>query len=363
MGSGGLTEARALGILRQELPRFGARTLVGLGDDAAVLEVGARRQVWTIDACVEGVHFERSWLSMEDLAHKAIEAAVSDVCAMGARPSGVLVQLTLAPWLTPGLLRRLAREQAATARRLGAPIVGGNLTAGRQLELVTTALGELDGAPLLRSGAQAGDEVWLVGEVAARIWGYLPCKGAFCGSGTSPTACGPSGDRRRSSPKGAPWRGVRALAWTSPMACAATCHGWRRRAGWGWCSKLRVSSASRIEPSSGPPRNSGSTPWRLCSRAARTTPSWLLGRARSAPASLASLVEWKQAAARGSKASRAGRVCVAASSIERAAAAAEDDHFSLVGSPRRAARLSSVSARRRAALDPQRGAPCAPWAP
>lgn len=92
---------------------------------------------------------------------------------MGARPSGVLVQLTLAPWLTPGLLRRLAREQAATARRLGAPIVGGNLTAGRQLELVTTALGELDGAPLLRSGAQAGDEVWLVGEVGRAHLGLL----------------------------------------------------------------------------------------------------------------------------------------------------------------------------------------------
>ena len=170
---GGLTEARALAVLREELVDFGPRTAVGIGDDAAVLEASGRPQVWTIDACVEGTHFERTWLSMEDLAHKSIEAAVSDVCAMGARPIGLLVQLTLAPWLTATLLRRLAREQQVTGKRLGAPVVGGNLTAGRQLELVTTVLGVLPGRALLRSGARPGDELWLVGAAGRARLGLL----------------------------------------------------------------------------------------------------------------------------------------------------------------------------------------------
>jgi thiamine-monophosphate kinase len=173
MRGSGLTEARALAVLREELADFGPRTAVGIGDDAAVLEASGRRQVWTIDACVEGTHFERKWLSMEDLAHKSIEAAVSDVCAMGARPIGLLVQLTLAPWLTTTLLRRLAREQRATGQRLGAPVMGGNLTAGRQLELVTTVLGELPGRALLRSGARPGDQLWLVGSVGRARLGLL----------------------------------------------------------------------------------------------------------------------------------------------------------------------------------------------
>lgn len=184
----GLSEARALDILRAELPPADRRTRVGIGDDAAVLEQMRGRSAWTIDACIEGIHFERGWLSPEDLAHKSLQAAVSDLCAMGARPTALLVQLTLAPWLGAAQLRRLAREQAAVAAALGCPIVGGNLTAGPVLELVTTALGRLPGRPLLRSGARVGDEVWLLGAVGHARLGLLalqhgaPKKGVFSAS-------------------------------------------------------------------------------------------------------------------------------------------------------------------------------------
>jgi len=161
----GLPESRALAILQEELPKFGASTLVGIGDDAAVLQKSAKRLVWTIDACSEGTHFKPSWLGPEDLAHKSLHAAVSDLCAMGARPTAALVQLTLAPWLTASRLRRLAREQAAVCRALGCPIVGGNLTRGTEVQLVTTALGHLPGRPLERTRAQVGDELWLMGAV------------------------------------------------------------------------------------------------------------------------------------------------------------------------------------------------------
>jgi thiamine-monophosphate kinase len=169
----GLSEERALAILRAELPSWGPGIDVGIGDDAAVLAKSKGRQVWTIDACREDVHFRRRWVSLEDVAHKALHAAVSDLGAMAARPVATLVQLTLPPWLTPTLLRRLARQQAIVSTALGCPIVGGNLTSGDRLELVTTALGTLRGRPLLREGARPGDELWLVGPVGHARLGLL----------------------------------------------------------------------------------------------------------------------------------------------------------------------------------------------
>lgn len=169
----GLDEAGALAILRSELPDLARGVRLGIGDDAAVLRATQGEQVWTIDACMEGAHFLRTWLSAEDLAHKSLHAAVSDVAAMGAKPTAALVQLTLAPWLTAAFLRRFAREQATVARELGCPIVGGNLTAGERLEIVTTALGQVPGRALLRRGARAGDELWLVGPVGQARLGLL----------------------------------------------------------------------------------------------------------------------------------------------------------------------------------------------
>jgi thiamine-monophosphate kinase len=168
-----LSEEHALATLRAELPGWGPGITVGIGDDAAVLAPAVGKQVWTIDACMEDVHFRRAWVSLEDLAHKSLHAAVSDLAAMAAKPVAALVQLTLPPWLTAARLRRLAREQAAVSSALGCPIVGGNLTSGDRLEIVTSALGRMAGRPLLRAGARAGDELWLVGPVGHARLGLL----------------------------------------------------------------------------------------------------------------------------------------------------------------------------------------------
>jgi thiamine-monophosphate kinase len=132
-----------------------------IGDDAAVLRGGL---VWTIDACVEGVHFDRKWLSIEQIGSRAIEAALSDLGAMGAEPIGALVALTLPKHCTRRELDALAKGQARAARRTKCPIIGGNITRGPVLSLTTTAFGRAE-RPLFRDGAHAGDELWLVGKV------------------------------------------------------------------------------------------------------------------------------------------------------------------------------------------------------
>lgn len=144
------------------------RPLLGIGDDAAILAAPrGPTLVWTIDGSVEGVHFRRDWLSLQDVGWRATHAAVSDVAAMGARPVAALCHLVLPSTLTAAELKQLGRGQAAAAQELACPVIGGNVSSGPRLELATTVLGEVPPrrVALTRGGARPGDELWLLGDV------------------------------------------------------------------------------------------------------------------------------------------------------------------------------------------------------
>lgn len=148
--------------------RFGAppAPALGIGDDAALLP-GADALVATVDAAVEGVHFRRDLCTLEEASARAVEAAASDVAAMGARlegpGTGLLLAWTLPPDFSDADLRALADGAARAAARLHTPIVGGNLTAGPALTLTTTVLGRAAGPVLTRAGARPGDRVAVAG--------------------------------------------------------------------------------------------------------------------------------------------------------------------------------------------------------
>lgn len=135
----------------------------GIGDDAAVLRLSGR-VVWTVDAAVEGVHFDRRFMTLDDVGFRSFQAAVSDLAAMGARPVAALSALALPERFSDRDLERLLRGQAEAARALDCPIVGGNFTRASELSIHTTALGSAR-SPLTRSGARVGDELWLLGDV------------------------------------------------------------------------------------------------------------------------------------------------------------------------------------------------------
>ena len=139
---------------------------LGIGDDAAVIRTGRERWVWTIDACVEGVHFDHRWLLPQDVGWKSFQAAASDIAAMGARPVAALSSIALPKSYELGRLRAVARGQQRAARSLGCAVIGGNLTSARELSIHTTLLGTTN-RPLKRTGARAGDEIWLIGQVGA----------------------------------------------------------------------------------------------------------------------------------------------------------------------------------------------------
>ncbi|HMG96506.1 MAG TPA: thiamine-phosphate kinase, partial [Gemmatimonadaceae bacterium] len=145
-----------------------------IGDDAAVLDVPVgERLVVSTDTSVEGVHFSRDWLNSFEIGYRATAASLSDLAAMAARPLGILIALTL-----PEGNKQEARE-IATGIREGAsavlcPIVGGDLSSGKDLSLTITALGSTS-RPLARSGAKVGQRVYVTGRLggpaaAVRAW-------------------------------------------------------------------------------------------------------------------------------------------------------------------------------------------------
>jgi len=148
------------------------RTLVGIGDDAAVLAPTTAPLVWTIDAQVEGVHFRRDFMSMEDLGYRATMAAASDLGAMGATPVGILSALVLPAEFTDEELRGILQGQHMAATELGTSIVGGNLARGTEISITTTVLGE-SSRPLTRAGARPGNAVVLAGPLGLSAAGLL----------------------------------------------------------------------------------------------------------------------------------------------------------------------------------------------
>jgi thiamine-monophosphate kinase len=161
-------------LIRAMVSRWGERAR-GIGDDAAVLAIPAGEQlVLSTDTSLEGVHFQREWLTPEEVGWRAVVAALSDLAAMAASPLGVLVAIAL-PRQWMGDLEALTEGIAAAASEAGVPIVGGDLTTGERLTIAISVAGSTS-APLPRSGAQPGDTVWVTGQLggpalALTAWG------------------------------------------------------------------------------------------------------------------------------------------------------------------------------------------------
>ncbi len=164
-------ELARVAAIRERLARPGDDVVVGIGDDAAVLAPSGASQVLTVDVAVEGVHFRREWASLREIGRRAFVCAASDLAAMGARGRASLLALVLPRDLDDQALLELVAGVADGADETGARVVGGNLSAGAELSITTTVVGELDGAPLTRAGAQPGDGIYLTGDVGGAALG------------------------------------------------------------------------------------------------------------------------------------------------------------------------------------------------
>lgn len=154
-------------LIERIFARLGARrgdVPLGIGDDAALLEVPAGQQlVLTTDSLVEGVHF-LAGADPRSLGHRALAVNLSDLAAMGATPAWALLSLNL-PEIDEGWLAQFAAGFDALARRHQVALVGGNLSRGPRSITVQAAGFVSQGAALLRSTARAGDLLCVSGSV------------------------------------------------------------------------------------------------------------------------------------------------------------------------------------------------------
>jgi len=144
---------------------------VGVGDDAAVFDAGSG-MVATADAMVEDVHFKWRWSGPSDVGWKAVTVNVSDIAAMGGQPRWILVTLGVPADTPEERLRGLYDGMSEACRAYDCELVGGDTVRTPTTVVAVTALGEVDGRPMLRSAAKAGDVLavsGLLGNAAAGL--------------------------------------------------------------------------------------------------------------------------------------------------------------------------------------------------
>lgn len=151
-------------LIARWFTRPAGRMPLGVGDDCALLAVGAGQQLAvSSDMLVEGRHF-LSTVDPVRLGHKALAVNLSDLAACGAKPLAFTLALAL-PRIDAAFLDGFAQGLWALADQHGAELVGGDTTMG-PLNICITVFGEVPiGGALLRSGALPGDEVWVSGTV------------------------------------------------------------------------------------------------------------------------------------------------------------------------------------------------------
>lgn len=170
-----------MGVDLHELGEFGfidrvrravpSSSAIGIGDDAAVMRSGAATLVAATDTLVQHRHFRLDWSEPTDVGWKAVVVNVSDVAAMGAEPSWVLVSLGAPPDTRLEVLDGIYEGMVEACRTYGADIVGGDTVRTQEIVLSVTVVGELDGAPMLRSGAEVGDVLAVTGPLGAAAAG------------------------------------------------------------------------------------------------------------------------------------------------------------------------------------------------
>lgn len=179
--------------IRERVPPSAAGVVVGIGDDAAVVEPdrGALTVV-TTDTLVEGIHFDRAFSSPADAGHKALAANLSDLAAMGAAPRQALLSLSIPAACRVAGVDALIDALLALAARYRTTLVGGDVTGSPgPLVIGVTALGCARRRRVLRrDGARPGDIVYVSGTIGAAAAGLAALRGRRADAPSAPGAGG-----------------------------------------------------------------------------------------------------------------------------------------------------------------------------
>ncbi|MBZ5559381.1 MAG: thiamine-phosphate kinase [Acidobacteriia bacterium] len=164
------SETELIARIQERLPSPPPWVLVGIGDDAAVVEPErSRAEVLSVDALIEGVHFDRAFVPPDAIGHRALAVNLSDLAAMGAAPRLALLSMALPLALGLDDFDAIIGGFTALAARHRLHVVGGNLTRSPgPLMIDVTVMGTVKRRQALtRAGARAGDALYLSGTLGA----------------------------------------------------------------------------------------------------------------------------------------------------------------------------------------------------
>ena len=139
--------------------------VIGIGDDCAVVQVSRKGLVLlTTDMLVEGVHFRRDWMTLDEIGFKAMRVNISDVAAMGGRPRFALVSVGLPPGFLVADADLLFQGIQIAAGEEGISLVGGDTNASHKLIINIVLVGErFRRRVVTRKGARVGDHIYVTG--------------------------------------------------------------------------------------------------------------------------------------------------------------------------------------------------------
>ena len=168
-----LGEFKLIDRLTAGLTKRQPSSLLGVGDDAAVIDPLGKRVVVSTDLLVEGVHFDLSYVPLKHLGYKAVIVNLSDICAMNALPTQIVVGLGISNRFSVEALEELYSGMKLACELYEVDLVGGDTTSSPSgLTLSLTAMGLVDADKIVsRGGASAGDLLVVSGELGSAYMG------------------------------------------------------------------------------------------------------------------------------------------------------------------------------------------------
>jgi thiamine-monophosphate kinase len=146
---------------------FGEKSkgLLGIGDDCAVIpsSIVGKYLLTSVDSFIEGRHFLFEISTPQQIGFKSLATAVSDIAAMGGEPRFVLINLHLPKNFDYSVVEKMYEGVREFCGQYNVFVIGGNISSSAEVSLSVTVIGQSNEEPLVRSGAQVGDDVWVSG--------------------------------------------------------------------------------------------------------------------------------------------------------------------------------------------------------
>ena len=155
---------------------------IGIGDDCAWVDHLAGSSLITADLLIDSIHFDLKWTSLGALGHKSLAVNLSDIAAMGGVPKYAILSLGIPGNFDSKQVAEFYRGFNRLARRCGVVIIGGDTNIARSLIVSVCLIGDPPARPVLRSGAQVGDDIYVTGTLGDSALGLALLRGQLPGA-------------------------------------------------------------------------------------------------------------------------------------------------------------------------------------